>query len=141
MAIVKWDPFRGIDRVFEEDFPLTILKNTVPSDLSVDVYEENNNVVAEMHVAGMKPENIDVSVEDSLLRVSGKKEETKEEKEKNYYHKEIQRGSFERAIKLPMRVKESEAKATYEDGILKVVIPKEDAEKKRKKIAIETMKK
>lgn len=137
MAIVKWDPFQNLDRIFESDFPLTSFRSNVPSDLSVDVYEKGNDVIAEMHVAGMDPEKIDVTVEDNYLRVTGTKEESKEEKEKNYYYREIQRGSFERTIQLPTDVKEQEAKATYENGILKVVIPKEDSEKKHKKVKIE----
>lgn len=137
MAIVKWDPFQNLDRIFESDFPLTSFRSNVPSDLSVDVYEKGNDVIAEMHVAGMDPEKIDVTVEDNYLRVTGTKEESKEEKEKNYYYREIQRGSFERTIQLPTDVKDQEAKATYENGILRVVIPKEDSEKKHKKVKIE----
>lgn len=137
MAIVKWDPFRGLDRIFEDDFPLTPIRSSFPSDLSVDVYEEKDNVVAEMHVAGMSPDKIDVTVEDNILRVAGAKEETKEEKEKSYYYKEIQRGSFERTVRLPMDVKSHEAKATYENGVLKVVVPKEDTDKQHKKVKVE----
>ena len=137
MAIVRWDPFRSLDRIFEDDFPLNTYKASVPSDLSVDVYEKGNDVIAEMHLAGMNPENIDVSVEDNYLRVTGCKEEAKEEKDKSYYYKEIQRGSFERTIRLPMNVRDDQAKASYENGVLKVVIPKEDVEKKHKKVKVE----
>lgn len=140
MAIVKWDPFRGLDRIFEDDFPFGVLKTTVPSDLSVDVYETKNDVVAEMHIAGVDPEKLEVTVEDNYLRISGAKEEEKEEKEKNYYYKEIQRGSFERTVRLPDNIKGSEAKASYENGVLKVVIPKEDVEKKHNKIKVEVKK-
>lgn len=140
MAIVKWDPFRGLDRIFEEDFPFSPLRAAIPSDLSVDVYEKKGDVVAEMHIAGIDPEKLDVTVEDNYLRVSGAKEEEKEEKEKNYYYKEIQRGAFERTIRLPDNIKGSEAKATYENGVLKVVVPKADAEKKHNKVKVEVKK-
>ena len=137
MAIVKWDPFRNLDQILENDFPLATFRSSVPSDLSVDVYEKGNDVIAEMHVAGMDPEKLEVIVEDNYLRVTGSKEESQEEKEKNYYYKEIQRGSFERTIQLPMDVKDEEAKATYESGVLRVTIPKEDVGKKHKKVKIE----
>lgn len=138
MAIVKWDPFQGLDRIFEEDFPLMSLRGgNYPSDLSVDVYEKKGDVIAEMHVAGMDPEKLDVTVEDNYLRVAGQKKEEKEEKDKNYYYKEIQRGSFERTVRLPANVKSDEAKATYDDGVLKIVVPKEKPEKKSKKVKIE----
>lgn len=140
MAIVKWDPFRSLDRIFESDFPLTAFRSNLPSDLSVDVYEDGADVIAEMHVAGMEPEKIDVTVEDNYLRVMGSKEDTKEGKEKNYYYKEIQRGSFERTVPLPVEVKGDQAKATYENGVLKVTIPKEDVEKKHTKVKVEVKK-
>ena len=137
MAIVKWDPFRGLDRFFEDDFGLMPLRTNLPSDLSVDVYEKGDNVIAEMHVAGMDPKKLDISIENNYLRVIGCKEETQEDKDKNYYFKEIQRGSFERTIRLPSVVKEDAAKASYEDGILKITVPKQEPEKKHKKIAVE----
>ncbi len=138
MAIVKWDPFQGLDRIFEDDFPMMSLRgNNYPSDLSVDVYEEKGNVIAEMHVAGMEPEKIDVNVEDNYLRVTGQKKEEKEEKNRSYYYKEIQRGSFERTVRLPANVKSEEAKASYDDGVLRVIVPKEEPEKKSKKVKVE----
>lgn len=137
MAIVKWDPFQGLERIFEGDFPLTSLRASYPSDLSVDVYEEGGDIVAEMHIADMDPESMDITVEDNLLRVVGRKNEEKEENKKNYYYKEIQRGSFERTIRLPGNVKAEDAKAGYDDGVLKIVIPKEEPESKKKKIDVE----
>ncbi|HOR57760.1 Hsp20/alpha crystallin family protein [Candidatus Saccharibacteria bacterium] len=141
MAIVKWDPFRGLDNFFEDDLSILPFGRNLPSDLSVDVYEDGSNVVAEMHVAGMDPKKLDVTVEDNYLRVVGCKEEAKEDKSKSYYYKEIRRGSFERAVRLPAPVKEQNAKATYENGVLKVIIPKEVADKKHKKVEIEIKKK
>jgi len=140
MAIVKWDPLFGLDRIFEDDFPLSSRRD-MPSDLSVDVYEQKGNVIAEMHAAGMKPEDVDVSVEDNYLRVSGRKKEEKEEKDKNYYYKEIRRGSFERTVRLPTNVKSDEAEATYEDGILRVVIPKAEPKKKKRKVKVKVKEK
>ncbi len=140
MAIMKWDPFREIDRIFEEPFALTPIKTDISMDLSVDVYEEKGNIIAEMNIAGMKPEDIDITVGDNYLRVTGNREEKKEEKEKNYYYKEIRRGSFQRSVSLPAKVKEDEAKASYEDGVLKITIPKEEKEKERKKVRIEKKK-
>ena len=136
MAIVRWDPFRGLDRFFEEDFPTVPFGNNMPSDLSVDVYEDGKDVVAEMHVAGMDPKKLDITVEDNFLRVTGSKEEQKEDKNKNYYYREIQRGSFERTVRLPAPVKADSAKATYDNGVLKVTIAKE-AQKEHKKVEVQ----
>lgn len=140
MAIIRWDPFREMDRILEEPFTLTPIKSEISMDLSVDVYEEKGNIIAEMNIAGMKPEEIDITVGDNYLKVTGRREEKKEEKEKNYYYKEIRRGSFERSVRLPVKVREDEAKATYDDGVLKIVIPKEEKGKERKKIQVEPKK-
>jgi len=59
-------------------------------------------------------------------------DEQKEEKEKNYWRKEIRKGSFERAVRLPVAVKEDEVEATYEKGILKIVMPKIETKSKSK---------
>lgn len=140
MAIVRWDPFRSLNQMFDDDFPFMATRPVVPSNLSVDVYEEGDSVVAEMHVAGMDPDKLEVTVEDNFLRVVGSMEEEKEEDKKNYYYKEIRRGSFERAVRLPDNVRDDDAKATYEDGVLKVIMHKDDAEKKHRKIAIDMKK-
>lgn len=137
MAIVRWDPFKGLDNMFEEGLPQLNFGLNLPSDLSVDVYEEGDNVIAEMHLAGMDPEKFDVTVEDNYLRVTGSKEDTKEDKKKNYYYKEIRRGSFERTIRLPDNVSSKDPKATYEKGVLKVILKKENIEREHKKIVVE----
>jgi len=62
-----------------------------------------------------------------VLKVSGKMEEKKEEKEKGYWRKEIRKGSFERMVRLPVAVKESAVEASYENGVLKITMPKAEA--------------
>lgn len=135
MAIIKWSPISDLDRLLADDFP-TIKIAKFGEGLAVDLYEEKGEVVAEMHLAGIDPEKIDVSVEDNYLRISGAKDEKKEEEKKNYYYKEIQRGAFERTVRLPSRVKGAEAKAMYENGILRVTIPKDEETKKKIKVDI-----
>lgn len=135
MAIVKWSPISDLDRLLADDFP-TIRIAKFGEGLAVDLYEENDQVVAEMHLAGIDPTKLDVSVEDNYLRIAGAKEEKTEEEKKNYYYKEIQRGAFERTVRLPSRVKGNEAKAIYEGGILRVEIPKAEESKKNVKVEI-----
>lgn len=135
MAIIKWSPISDLDRLLADDFP-TLRIAKFGEGLAIDLYEENNEVIAEMHLAGIDPEKLDISVEDNYLRIAGAKEEKKEEEKKNYYYKEIQRGAFERTVRLPARVKGAEAKAVYENGILKVTIPKSEETKKKVEIEI-----
>lgn len=126
MALIKWEPFSGdIDRFFE-DFPTFPKPNF---DLAVDVYEKGNDVIAEMNLPGIDPDKINISVEDNYLRISGSREESKEEKKKHYYSKEIRRGSFERIVRLPDAVQKNKVKAECRNGELVITLPKVAAAK------------
>jgi HSP20 family protein len=78
-------------------------------------------------------------VEDNYLRISGKREEVQEKKEKNHYVKEIRRGSFERAVALPDMVDQEKVDAEYKDGVLKVTMPKREV-KEEKKVKVKVKK-
>ena len=100
--------------------------------MAVDLYEDGNNIIAEMSLPGVDAEKVDVTVEGNYLRVAGSREEETETKEKQFYSKEIRRGSFERAVRLPEPVQEQGVEAEYENGVLKVTLPKLGEEKKEK---------
>lgn len=126
MALIPWKPFGDFDRFFggDDDWMLPVMPRAAFSVPAMDVYETDKNVVAEISIPDFDPAKVDVSVESGILRVSGKTEESKEEKEKGYWKKEIRRGSFERMVRLPVSVKEDVVEATYEKGVLKIVLPK-----------------
>ncbi|MBP9759986.1 MAG: Hsp20/alpha crystallin family protein [Candidatus Pacebacteria bacterium] len=132
MAIIKWEPFNELDRFFD-DLPAQGLGHM--GDMAVDLYEDGNNIVAEMNVPGIEPDKVEVTVEGNYLRVCGRREEEKEKKTKQFYSKEIRRGGFERAIRLPSSVHEGKVTAEYKDGLLKVVLPKME-EKKSGKVKV-----
>lgn len=136
MDIIKWTPFRDIDKFFEgEDFFPVIPSISRKTKPSMDVYQKDNDIVAEVALAGMDPKNVEVSIENDVLTVKGEASEEKETKEKNYYFKEIRSGNFTRSVSLPTHVKASEAKAESKDGILKIIVPI-DEKKAIKKIPI-----
>jgi HSP20 family protein len=122
MALIRWRPFKDIDEFFE-DMPLYNFKMHA-WDLAADVYQEGDNIIIEMHIPGAEPENINIEVKNHHLYVSGSREETKETKDKQYYHKEIKRGSFERIIELPCAVIGDKAQAEIKGGVLKLILPK-----------------
>ncbi len=91
---------------------------------AVDIYQDKNNLYVEIALGGVKPENVSVSIEDNILYIEGKVEEKKESKGRDYFTKEIRRGSFRRALKLPVDVKSNQAKAESFGGMLKISVPK-----------------
>jgi HSP20 family protein len=105
---------------------------------SVDIFEQKDSIVVKAELPGMKKEDIDVSLTDDMITISGeKKKETKVEK-KNYFRSERSHGSFSRSFRLPKEVQTDRAKATFNDGILEINIPKtEEAKRKEKKLSIE----
>ena len=110
------------------------LKNYFPA---IDVYQDENRVTVEAELPGIDPDKVNVSVENDILTIEGKHEKQTEVEEKNYYRKEISLGSFHRVVPLPAAVNGVKAEASYEGGILKVIIPKEERARS-KKILIKT---
>jgi HSP20 family protein len=90
----------------------------------VDVLEEGNQVIVRADLPGLKKEDVEVSVEGDLLTIRGSRKEEKEVKEKDYYRSERSMGEFERTIALPDGVSTESIKASYQDGVLEVVIPR-----------------
>lgn len=120
MIIRKWEPFRDfIEKFFDEDiFPIKV------ASMATDVYETDKDVIVEINVPGFKKEDIKISLQDNYLKVEGRIDEEKEDKNKNYWRKEIKKGSFVRVIPLPREVDVKKAKANLKDGVLKVTLPK-----------------
>jgi HSP20 family protein len=94
--------------------------------LAADVYGRDKCVVVKVNLAGVDPDKIDISVTADSVKVSGLAEEEEVIDGDDYFIKEIRRGSFERIIKLPVRVEMDKAEAEYKKGILKITIPKRE---------------
>ena len=137
MAIIKWNPWDDMDKFFEDFGHLPTVRKQAGSFIpAINVYQDKGNVVVETSLAGIDPKNVDVSIEDDVLIIKGKSEKKTEIDDKNYYRKEMSFGSFYRSVPLPAHVRGDKAKASFDNGMLKVQIPAE-AEKKDKKIKIE----
>jgi HSP20 family protein len=125
MSLIPWKSFSDFDKFFEsDDWILPVFPRQEFLKPAMDIKETDKEIIAEVEIPGFNPENIDVSVENGVLKVKGRMDEEKEEKEKGYWRKEIRKGSFERAVRLPVAVKENATEATYEKGVLKIVMPK-----------------
>ncbi len=98
----------------------------------LDVAETDNDIVIKAELPGMKGQDIDISVQGNVLAISGQKLEGQEDKGLNYYRNERRYGSFRREITLPAPVDADKVEATFEAGVLKIVLPKSEAAKPRK---------
>ncbi len=120
MQLIKWEPFKEIDQFIENSiFPAF----KVGFDLAVDVYEESGHIIAKMSLPGIKKEDFDISLDDDMMTISGRREDEIEVDKKDYYSKEIRRGAFSRTVSLPKSVDASRAEAQYENGELIVTMP------------------
>jgi len=143
MSIIKWAPFLSefddMDKMMDSMLP-AVRGNQFGFTPAVDMYEDKDNVVVETQLGGIDPEKVDISIENNVLTIKGESEKKSEVDDKNYYRKEIRRGSFYRSIPLPTKVDGESASAVNEDGVLKITVPKA-SEVKPKTIKIQTKKK
>ena len=126
MTMIRWkpffmEPFEDADRFFDEATGLVPVKGFSPA---LDVYEKDQGIVVETPLAGVSPDDVKITIENDVLMIEGATKKRSEIDEKNYYRKEVRYGSFHRSIPLPVSVESDKAEATYENGILKIRIPK-----------------
>jgi HSP20 family protein len=139
MSLIKWNRNKGlipsfsamVEDFFKDDdgfFPT--LKNdfTLPA---VNVADLDDRWQLEAAVPGMEKSDFDIKVEKGVLKISAKKESKFEEKEENYTRQEFNYASFSRSFWLPENVKEDLIEANYDEGILRITIPKKEISVKK----------
>lgn len=107
-------------------------------DLATDLYEQDGSIITEINLGGVDPKDIKISFLGNYLRIAGERSEVKEEQDRNYFYKEIQKGHFERQIKIPTHANLSSAEATFENGKLIIKIPTQKSKNIEKTIPIKT---
>ncbi len=132
-AITLWRPRRELlslgeplDRFFDDWFvgPRSLwAMPALSSVFPVDVYREDGNLVIKAEVPGVTSEELDISVKDNVLTISGETRAEEEVKEENYVRRERRYGSFSRSLALPVEAEGDKAEAAFEDGVLTVTIP------------------
>lgn len=128
----KIDPENLNGKEYEEDW----LYDEYEGQLSVDVFQSKDNIIVKSTIAGVKPENLDIYVDNDMLTIRGKRMHEEEVLEKDYFYKECFWGGFSRSIILPVEVKVDEIQATLKNGILTILLPKLH---KNKKIEVEVI--
>lgn len=101
-----------------------------------NVYETDKEFVVEAAVPGMEKKDFNIEVNDNILEISSQKEMKVENKDQKYYYKGFCYGSFKKSYSLPENVDKDKIGANYENGILKVLIPKDKEAKIVRQIKI-----
>jgi len=100
-----------------------------------NAWEENESFILELALPGWQSQEVNISVENGVLTVEGKKEQRTEiesENRRTYHLHEVEEGSFRRSFRLPMNLEWDKANASFKDGMLKVEFPKCDEAKPRR---------
>jgi len=92
--------------------------------LAIDVYQVKDAIIVKSTIAGVKPEDVDISINNDLLTIRGARKLAEQISEDDYFYQECYWGGFSRSIILPVEVKADEVEATIENGVLTVVLPK-----------------
>ena len=143
MTLVKWKrpfeqgqvsnpvynaPLSGLfENFFGEEFLNRELAQFVPA---VNLSEEEGKYAVELAAPGFEKNDFKIELNEGILQISGKHQNEKEVKEKKFSRKEFSYGSFQRSFSLPEKINEEGIEARYENGILKVSLPKKEENKK-----------
>ncbi|MGE0405018.1 MAG: Hsp20/alpha crystallin family protein [Candidatus Korobacteraceae bacterium] len=143
MSIARWDPFTELVPVQERmnRFLRDFLRDRDEGGNSqlaapafappIDIYEDQNHLVVEMEIPGMKEEDLNIQIDGNVLTVRGERKLEREEKGADFRRIERQYGVFQRSITLPASVDPNNADASYDNGVLRIQLPKREEAKAR----------
>jgi HSP20 family protein len=140
-----WSPFVELDgfrRLFDEPFVPSLPWNLGENGEGewrplVDIVENKDGLLLKVEIPGVKQEDISLSLEDNVLTVKGERKYEAQTNEDGYSRVERRYGAFSRTVLLPPTVDADQVKATYKDGVLEILLPKQE-EAKPKTIKVET---
>mgnify|MGYP003575200020 CR=1 FL=1 len=142
MSIVRYDPFRDLRTLQEEVnrlFSTNLTRSFGDEGIargawapSVDIYENKDQIVLEAELPGMKQDDFDLSIENSVITLRGERRFEKTDEADNYHRVERSYGAFTRSFTLPQTVSAEGATAEYNNGVLRVTLPKREETKARR---------
>lgn len=100
--------------------------------LTIDVYQTDTDIVIKSTIAGVKPEDLDIQINNDMVTVRGERRKEDEVHDEDYYYQECYWGAFSRSIILPVDVEANKAEAIMKNGILTIRLPKAETAKARK---------
>jgi HSP20 family protein len=120
------NPFRQTARI-QEDERLELNNgndNDGEGQLTIDVYQTDNDIIIKSTIAGVKPEDLEVSINNDMVTIKGERKTEEEIDDENYYYQECYWGSFSRSVVLPVDVLPDKSEASLKNGILTIKLPK-----------------
>ena len=143
MSLMRFDPEReflslrdAMNRLMEDSFVLPSMVGELRGSgrawgLAVDMFETSDHLVVKASVPGVKPENLDITIQGDLLTIKGEMQEDQENKQGRYHYRERRVGAFSRTVTLPYPIENDKVQASFEHGVLTLTLPKAEAVKPR----------
>jgi HSP20 family protein len=133
--LTRFDPFnemislrQAMDRLFEDSFVSPLTWRSVEGDSSLspalDVHQTADDIAVSASLAGVKPEDVNITLTGQTLQIRGEFKADEEVKRDQYLYRERRYGTFNRQLQLPVRVQGEKAHAAFENGVLTLRIPK-----------------
>ncbi len=143
MRLVRYNPFNELDfwgnsfnRCFNDSISTKTTKTGERWYPAVDILNEQDSIVLNVELPGVKKEDISINIEDKVLTIKGERRYENEEKKDSYYRKERSYGSFKRSFCLSDEILTDEVNADFKDGVLKVSLEKDTTKEEVKQITI-----
>jgi HSP20 family protein len=143
MGVMRWDPFRDLLSI--QDEMNQVFRRAIgqggqsePGEgralwaPALDISERKDAYLVTVEVPGVKPEDLDVTLEDGVLTVQGRREATRDSSDQQYHRVERRYGAFRRTVTLPTRTKAEAIEASFENGVLEIIVPKAEEARPRK---------
>jgi HSP20 family protein len=141
-TMMRWDPFQDLRSAQDEMTQMSPMlahalglhtqqgnAGTTAWAPAVDIYERKDAYLVTVELPGLKPEDLDITMEDSLLTIQGERQLTSESSEQQFHRVERRYGAFRRSITLPAHVTAEGIQASFEDGVLQLLVPKAEEAK------------
>jgi HSP20 family protein len=146
MNIVKYDPFRDLrtlqdemNRLFSGSISRSGSGAVIQDEImrgalspQVDIFENKEQIVLEAEFPGMKPEDVEISIENNVLTLHGERKFEKKDERDNFHRVERSYGSFTRSFTLPPTVSSENANAEFDNGVLRLTLAKREEAKPRR---------
>lgn len=131
-GIVRVDDKEDVGSADEVENELQDVESEEEGQLAIDMYQTPSEIVIKTMIAGVKQEDLDISITRDMVIIKGQREESNDTLGNDYFHKELYWGSFSRTIILPQEIDVDESEAINKNGLLVIRLPKIDKHRQAK---------